>query len=50
MDFIFVTLDVSNLLTSRLVRLLQPLNMERIFVTLDVSKPLRSRLVSWLQL
>lgn len=38
-----VTLDVSKLLTSRFVKLLQPLNIQYIFVTFDVLKLLTSR-------
>ncbi len=44
-----VTLDVSKLLKSRLVRLLQPWNMDPILVTLEVSRSLKSGLVRLLQ-
>ena len=44
-----VTFDVSKWLTSRLVRLLQLLNIKYMFVTFDVSKWLTSRLARLLQ-
>ena len=46
---IFVTAEVSNELTSRLVNELQLINMEFIFVTAEVSNELTSRLVNELQ-
>ena len=45
MPFILVTLAVLKLLTSRLVRLEQPENMEDMVVTLAILKLLTSRLV-----
>ena len=50
MPVIFVTAEVSNELTSRLVKALQPLNMPVILVTAEVLKELKSRLVKELQL
>ena len=46
MPLIFVTLDVLKLLRSRLVKLLQSLNIYPMSVTLAVLKLLRSRLVN----
>ena len=41
-----VTFDVSNLLTSKLVKHLHPENISNIFVTCDVSKFLKSKSVN----
>ena len=49
MEFILVTADVSNELTSRLVNELQSENMSPIRVTADVSNELTSRLANELQ-
>ena len=43
----FVTFDVLNPLTSRLVNVLQLKNIKFIFVTLDVSKTLISKVVNF---
>ena len=50
MSYIFVTAEVSNKLTSRLVNELQPVNMPLISVTAEVLKELTSRLVNEPQL